>query len=106
MSRYVSVLFLMMIAVMYFLPALRARKNGCRNACWRKLLLRNGLLGWTGVFWWQVWREARWSSPMLFAGKPVPYYVTGDKPSRSRLRRIAFSVGGALLVMALVWMGH
>ena len=103
----IRVAFLTIMTVIYFLPSLRARKNGCRHRHWRRLLLFNGLLGWTGVFWWQAWKRARWSSPMIFAGKSAPGYVLqGDEPTQLQRRRIAFAVSAAVLAMALVVTGH
>jgi hypothetical protein len=98
--------FIWMVTVIYFLPSVRAWKNGCRHAHWRRLLLLNGLLGWTGICWWQTWKRARWSSPMIFAGKAGPAYLDKDAPPPLRAGRIALAVSGALLAIALVVMGH
>ncbi len=99
--------FLMIMTVIYFLPSIRAWKNGCRHGRWRRLLLLNGLLGWTGVFWWQAWKRARWSSPMIFAGKSAPgHFHPSDELPQLHRRRIAFAVSAALLAIALMVMGH
>ena len=106
MYRGIPMAFIWVVTLMYFLPSVRAWKNGCRHAYWRRLLLLNGLLGWTGVFWWQVWKQARWSSPMIFVGKSAQNYVCEDDHPSLRPGRIALAVSAALLAMALVLMGH
>ena len=106
MYRGIPMAFIWVVTLMYFLPSVRAWKNGCRHAYWRRLLLLNGLLGWTGVFWWQVWKQARWSSPMIFVGKSAQNCVCGDEHPPLRPGRIALAVSAALLAMALVLMGR